>query len=85
MPNEGVHAARLGPFARNDLLATVALALGTGAVAVFAAGASWSRLPVAVAASFVAWWALATVLHLTFGVDTALVSMLKGTPFRDDP
>jgi hypothetical protein len=82
VPRQGVHAARLGPFARNDILATAALALGTGALAVFATGASWRHVPLAVAAAFLAWWAIATALHLAFGVDTALVSMLTASPGR---
>ena len=64
-PNQGVHAARIGGFALNDILGTIALA----GITSYTAKIGFMR-------SFFAWFALAEVLHYMFGVHTAFLERL---------
>ena len=76
-PNEGIHAARIGPFAAVDTVGTAVIAL---AIAMRLRPKAWARafLPI-----FAVLMVLSVAVHRLFCVDTALVTMLGlavGTP-----
>ena len=65
VPGEGFHAQRLGAFALNDVLGTLALAGITSLV---------TRIDMV--RTSVMWFAAAEVLHYAFGVHTAFLEAL---------
>ena len=65
VPGQGVHAARIGGYALNDILGTIGLALIT---AYFTHTGFFLNL--------LAWLVLAEVLHYAFGTQTAFLTTL---------
>jgi len=65
VPKQGVHASRIGPYALNDSLATIALALFLAWVF------NTSFFP-----TLVVIFVLGEVLHYVFGVQTAFLTTL---------
>jgi len=70
VPKQGFHSARLGPFARNDLLATAGAALFLNIFVAFGANPiSWS---ISLIVLFLSIWLLGVVLHVVFCVPTPI-------------
>ena len=72
-PGEGVHASRIGGFALNDIMGTLALAGATS----YATQITFMR-------SAFYWFLAAEVLHWSFGVHTAFLEKLGIAPRCDD-
>ena len=69
VPGEGFHEARMGGFAFNDVIGTVALA---GMTTHFT-GYDFKK-------SLLGWFVVAEAMHYAFGVDTAFLKMVGVTP-----
>lgn len=80
-PNEGPHAWRLGGFAGVDVVGTALLAAGTAALVTHLGGFRWPLVFAWFGVALCAWFALATLLHFAFGVQTRFVTMVSGEPF----
>jgi hypothetical protein len=65
VPGQGVHAPRIGGYARNDTIATIVLAIITSYIA---------RIPFFI--SLAGWFVLGEVLHYAFGTQTAVLTTL---------
>lgn len=65
IPGQGVHAARIGGYARNDILGTIGLAILTS----FFTNTSFLK-------NLVVWFILGEVLHIAFGTQTAFLTTL---------
>jgi hypothetical protein len=65
IPGQGVHAARIGGYARNDIIATIVVAIITSYV---------TRISLFI--SLVGWFLLGEVLHYVFGTQTAVLTTL---------
>ena len=65
VPGQGVHAARVGPYSQNDILATIVLAIITSYV-----------MNIHVLYSFLAWFVAGEILHYLFGTQTAFLTTL---------
>jgi hypothetical protein len=65
VPGEGFHAQRLGAYALNDVLGTLALA-----------GATTLATRLDIFRSTLLWFALAEAMHYAFGVHTAFLEAL---------
>lgn len=68
IPNEGIHATRLGGFAMNDIVMTCVLAIVT----------SSTIHPVRAFKHFVLWMLVAVIMHRMFCVNTALNKLIFG-------
>ena len=69
IPEQGFHAARLGPIALYDTLGTIALALISSWLT--KTGFWWNLL---------AWFIVGEVLHYAFGTSTAFLKIIGLTP-----
>jgi hypothetical protein len=65
VPGQGVHAPRIGGYARNDILGTIGLAIITAYI-----------MKISFLYSFVVWFVLGEILHYLFGVQTAFLTSL---------
>jgi hypothetical protein len=65
VPGQGVHAPRIGGYARNDILGTIGLAVITSFL-----------LRVSFLYSLIFWFVLGEVLHYAFGTQTAFLTNL---------
>ena len=65
VPGQGVHAPRIGGYARNDIIATIVVAIITSYVA---------RISFFI--SLAGWFILGEVLHYAFGTQTAVLTSL---------
>ena len=65
VPGQGVHAPRIGGYARNDILGTIGLALITSYL-----------MNVPFLYSLATWFILGEVLHYLFGAQTAFLTNL---------
>lgn len=65
IPGQGVHAARIGGYARNDIIATIVVAIITSY--------AWR---ISFFTSLVGWFILGEVLHYAFGTQTAVLTSL---------
>ena len=69
VPEQGFHAARLGPVALGDTVGTILLAALTAWLT--KTGFWWNLL---------AWFVLGEVLHYAFGTPTAFLKLIGMTP-----
>jgi hypothetical protein len=69
VPGQGVHAARIFGFARNDILATIVLAIVTSLA-----------FRINILHSLVFWFVLGEVLHYVFGTNTAFLEWIGMSP-----
>ena len=65
VPGQGVHAPRIGGYARNDIVATIVVA----AITSYFASISFFT-------SLAAWFILGEVLHYVFGTQTAFLTSI---------
>lgn len=65
---EGVHRARVGPFALNDLIGTLLLAILSGIIA-----KNTRMIPL----YFFIWWLIGEFMHLLFGVQTNVTKAIS--------
>ena len=65
VPGQGVHAPRIGGYARNDILGTIGLAILTAYI-----------MKISFLYSLVVWFVLGEILHYLFGVQTAFLTSL---------
>jgi hypothetical protein len=65
VPEQGVHAPRIGGYARNDILGTIGLAILTAYI-----------MKISFLYSLVVWFVLGEILHYLFGVQTAFLTSL---------
>jgi hypothetical protein len=73
IPGQGVHAPRIWGYARNDILATIAIALITS----FMTNTSFLK-------NLLAWFILGEVLHYAFGTQTAFLTTIGVNACPDD-
>lgn len=65
IPEQGVHAPRIGGYARNDIIATIIAAILTSII---------MRVPILT--SLIGWFIAGEILHYIFGVQTAVLTTL---------
>lgn len=69
IPGQGVHAPRLFGLARNDVIATILIAIATSFI-----------LNINLFYSFAGWFILGEILHYAFGTQTAFLRILGVSP-----
>lgn len=85
VPGEGVHAPRVLGLARNDMIATVIVAVITSFIIQFKDmdilnTLSSSLFSMIFIYCFVAWFILGEILHYLFGTNTAFLKMIGLSP-----
>ena len=73
IPGQGFHASRIGGLALNDILGTLALA-----------GLTTVTTKISFFRSTIAWFTLAEVLHIAFGVRSAFLEAIHASPSCSD-
>jgi hypothetical protein len=73
IPGQGVHAPRIGGYARNDILATIGIALITS----FMTNTSFIK-------NLLVWFILGEILHYIFGTQTAFLTTIGVKACPDD-
>ena len=68
-PGKGVHAARVGGLARNDMITTIVAAIATSYF-----------LSVPILSSLLGWFLVGEGAHLIFGTPTAVLKMVGLAP-----
>jgi hypothetical protein len=74
VPGQGIHAPRIGGYARNDIIGTIGLAVITS----FLTDTSFLK-------NLLAWFVLGEVLHFMFGTQTAFLTTIGLKACQSEP